>query len=214
LNQTKHDLLIGVAEGRVASVEVGRQLNELQAEKETLSAEIPRIEHIYIKKGGQHYEELMNSQTARLKYIETEIGKITSSIAKPKKLNIKGEIELTEEEFEELEASFEQYRDKSQKELDLIVRDELLMKSVLKMYGYSIKIDGRKAYSPDSSNAETFTLGKRMQKYGCYVLEILYPENDQKKFVAIRRVGPVTWADSESDLIAELEERRLDDLCV
>lgn len=88
------------------------------------------------------------------------------------------------------------------------------MKSVLKMYGYSIKIDGRQAYSPDSSNAETFTLGKRKQKYGCYVLEILYPENDQKKFVAIRRVGPVTWADSESDLIAELEEQRMDDLHV
>jgi DNA invertase Pin-like site-specific DNA recombinase len=208
-NQTKHDLLIGVAEGRVTSVEVGKQLNELQAEKATLSAEIPRIEQLFLKRGGQHYIELMDSQIARLTDIEAEIEKITNSIAKPKKLNKANERRLTQEEYEEEEASFKQYRDKSQKELDLIVRDELLMKSVLKMYGYSIKIDGRKAYSPDSSMAETYSLGKRKQKYGCYLVEVQYPENGQIRFAALRRNGPVIWDKLETGLLAQLEAEQL-----
>jgi hypothetical protein len=200
-NRTSSDLLMGVAEGRVISVEAGKQLNELEAEKTTLSAEIPRIEFLYIKKGEARYAQMMESHTARLSYLVSEIERITKSIAKPKK-----EI-ITKEEYIELEETFEKHREKSQKELHSIITDEAVMKSLLKIYGYSIKIDGRQAYSPDSAEAETYTLVKRKQKYGCYVVVINYPENSQKIFAAIRRNGQVIWDYSEEELMAKLEEQ-------
>jgi len=79
------------------------------------------------------------------------------------------------------------------------------MKSLLKIYGYSIKINDREAYSPDSAMAETYSLGKRKQKFGCYLVEVQYPENGQIRFAAVRRNGPAIWANSEAGLLAQLE---------
>jgi uncharacterized protein YkuJ len=219
LHQTKNDLLIGVAEGRVVSVEAGKQLNELEAEKTTLSAEIPRAETLYLKSGSAHHLKLIETRTARLEYVLAEIERITKSMTKFSKRKLTKEEEkngrtVTEEEYQEREVAFEKYRDNSQKEFNAIVINESMMKSVLKVHGYTIKINGRQAYSPDSANFETFNLVKRMQKYGCYVLEVHYPENDQIRFAAIRKAGPVTWAHSEPALIAKLEEQRMDDLHV
>lgn len=195
LHQTNSDLLIGIAEGRAISQAASKELNELEAERVMLKSQIPRILKAYILTEDESYFKQGEAHKERLVTVEDNIKALKQTIVKP----IDAKLSYNERDFQ-----YNQHHEKAQNELNKICADEKMMKSMLKMYGYTIQIDGRQAYSPDSSQAETFTLGKRRQKYGCYVVEIKYPENDNTRFAAIRRDGPVIWDYSETGLIAKL----------
>jgi len=200
LHQTSGDLLIGIAEGRAISQATSKELNELEAERSTLISQIPRLLKAYVLTDDESYFKQGEAHKERLVAIEEKIKALGQKIVKP----IDGKLSYEESEFQ-----YNQHHEKAQNELSRICADERIMKSVLKMYGYTIQINARKAYSPNSSEAETFTLGKRKQKYGCYVVEINYPENDQTRFAAVRREGAAIWEYSEIALLDKLEANRL-----
>ncbi len=204
LNQTSDDVLIGIAEGRAISLVTARELNELEAERTSLEQQIPRLEALYVDSGNEHLRQKATVHRERVEKIKNQIENLRTTVSYPK------DSELS---YEELEKLRDEHHEKAQKEYKQIYEDEKSMKTLLKMHGYSIQIDGRQAYCPDSSESETFILGKRRQKYGCYVVEIKYPENDETRFAAIRRDGPVIWDYSETGLIAKLEAQRLVGLC-
>lgn len=204
MSQTSDDVLIGIAEGRAISLVTAKELNELEAERTALEQQISRLQDLYLDTGESFLRQKAKTHKERLEMVIGEIENLKETATYPK---------VSELSYEELENLRDEHHEKAQKEYNQILDDEKSMKSLLKMYGYSIQIDGRQAYCPDSSESETFILAKRKQKYGCYVVEIKYPENDKTRFAAIRRTGPVIWDYSETDLLAKLEEQRMAGLC-
>jgi DNA invertase Pin-like site-specific DNA recombinase len=203
MNQTSDDVLIGIAEGRAISSVTAKALNELEAERTTLEQQISRLQDLYLDTGENFLRQKAKTHKERLEMVKREIEGLKQITIYPK---------ASELSYEELENLRDEHHEKAQKEYNQILGDKKSMKSLLKMYGYSIQIDGRQAYCPDSSESETFILGKRRQKFGCYIVEIKYPENDKTRFAAIRRTEPVTWDDSEIGLLAKLEAAQMIDL--
>lgn len=196
MNQTSDNVLIGIAKGRVISQATAKELNELEAERVTLEQQITRLGELYLDLGEIHFREKAKTHKDRLKIVDSEIAALKDVAKTPK---------VSDLSYEQIESIQNEHHEKAQKEYKRILEDEKSMKSLLKMYGYSIKIDGRQAYCPDSSASETFILGKRKQKYGCYVVEIKYPEDEKTRFVAISRAGTLAWDDTEDGLIKRLE---------
>jgi hypothetical protein len=198
MNRTSDDVLIGIAEGRAISLVTSKVLNELEAEHTTLKQQISRLQALFYDSGDEQFRQKAKAHGERLKVVEDEIKTIKEAVIYPKSSQLS---------YEEIENIRDEHREKAQKEYKKILDDENAMKSLLKIYGYSIQIDGRRAYCPDSSENETFILGKRKQKYGCYIVKIEHPENERFRFAAVRRTGPVIWDYSEEGLLAKLEEQ-------
>lgn len=199
MNLTSDDVLIGIAEGRAISLVTSKVLNELEAEHTTLKQQISRLQALFYDSGDDNFRQKAKAHGDRLKVVEDEIKALKEAKTYPKS---------SELSYEEIENIRDEHHERAQKEYEQIFNDENAMKSLLKIYGYSIQIDGRRAYCPDSSESETFILGKRKQKYGCYIVKIEHPENERVRFAAVRRIGPVIWDYSEEDLLAKLEEQR------
>lgn len=199
MNKTSDDVLIGIAEGRAISSVTAKALNELEAEHTTLKQQIARLQELFYDSGEIHLRQKAKAHVQRVKVVENEIATLKASVAYPK---------ANELSFEELESLRNEHRAIAQNEYKQIIENKNAIKSLLKMYGYSIQINGRQAYCPDSSESVTFTLGKRKQKYGCYIVKIEHPENERARFAAISRTRPVIWDYSESSLLAQLEEQR------
>jgi len=204
VNQTSDDVLIGIAEGRAISLVTAKELNELEAERTTLEQQIPRLQELYVDSGENQFRQKAAVHRQRLDVVKAEIASLRAAVTYPK---------VSELSYEEIEHLREEHHAKAQKEYKQISEDKKSMKSLLKMHDYTIQIDGQQAYCPDSSESETFILGKRKQKYGCYVVEIKYPENDKTRFAAIRRTGAIVWDDTEDGLITKLEAKRIAGIC-
>lgn len=200
MNQTYGELLIGIAEGRAISVITNKKINQLEAEREDLDTQIERLAKAYLLTGNENYIKQGEAHKERLELVKQGLIDLKLTIEKPI---------VEKNSYEEYELELAKHHERTQSELNRICADEKMMKSLLKMYGYSIQIDGNIAFSPDSAEDETFTLMKRKQKYGCYVVEITYPRTDQRKYAAIRRKGVAIWEWTEEGLLAKLEEQRL-----